>query len=37
MTNRENIWDIDWAKETNSIMEAYNEYKKRQANEIIRT
>ena len=29
MTNRENIWDIDWAKEINSIMKAYNEYKKK--------
>ena len=27
-TNRENIWNIDWTKEIDSIIESYNELKK---------
>ena len=27
-TNRENIWNIDWAKEIDNIIESYNELKK---------
>ena len=26
-TNRENIWNIDWAKEIDNIIESYNELK----------
>lgn len=25
-TDRENIWNIDWAKEIDGIMDAYHEY-----------
>ena len=27
-TNRENIWNIDWTKEIDNIIESYNELKK---------